>query len=259
MALTLGEVEWDSSFGDDSSFMFAMMKADIEDALKTIYSQEPGFKSIEILSFTEGSVIAEYRIQFYYDNIDNLRPDNFRETIVGTLNRNRKVLADKKINIAQIEILDLDWDSAKIDSFESTTGVSQTDKPNNNRAELIKPLMQIPFFGTLFANISKIMNKTTQEILEYFTGPATLSRAANMTTTTTILETTIAPVTVTEIKTACQIESAENTDFPVICTETGEYRSLQCTLQLCWCVTADGSKIAESELGMVNYFRSIFC
>ena len=49
-------MEWTPDLGNDESFVFELMKADLEDILKSIYAQEPGFKKIEILSFSQGNL-----------------------------------------------------------------------------------------------------------------------------------------------------------------------------------------------------------
>ena len=42
ISISFDKMEWDSSFGDDKSFVFAMMKAEIEDVLGLIFTGQSG-------------------------------------------------------------------------------------------------------------------------------------------------------------------------------------------------------------------------
>ena len=126
------------------------------------------------------------------------------------------------------------------------TTPDSTTASNYKRAELIKPLMQIPIFGTLFENIGRLLNKSTHEILEYFSG-SKLSNATQPEDESSLdgnmTKTSERPLT------KCEIERANSDDSLPLCDDNGNFRLLQCSLYACWCVNSAGEKIENTLLG----------
>ncbi|CAG5098270.1 Oidioi.mRNA.OKI2018_I69.XSR.g15515.t1.cds [Oikopleura dioica] len=109
-------MEWDSSFGDDKSFIFAMMKAEIEDALGEIFADRSGYNGLEVTSFSAGSIIADVTVKYLFQDY---RKNSFeQETFLSQLEEqtkeiikeNKDILKERRLDVSSVDIVRAEYE-----------------------------------------------------------------------------------------------------------------------------------------------------
>ena len=77
-----------------------------------------------------GSVIAEYRIQYYFDNNDSVVPEDLSSRIVNVIEKNRFRLEEQNINVSEMQINDLEYQAVQPPQPLPTTMRSTTATSN---------------------------------------------------------------------------------------------------------------------------------
>ena len=217
-------------------YSYEFKKADIENALYKIYVNERGFKQIEVISFSQGSVNALFKVEYYFDNEETKAPLDFAEKVLNVIYENRDELANQHIPPTNVHLTEVIVSTYE---HEVTTHAPITSESESDNMELLKPVLQLPLFRRLLEKVETYIGKPKEKIFEFF----------NIFTGSDDTEAmTVKKLTLCEQKRDDSRNSALSNSYWVPkCTESGEFEDVQCNSSLCWCVDSDtGSTIPNS-------------